>query len=147
MLNTAAITRADYNTVRDMIDRNELFLGEAGKTYDVAVITVEEFEAVNAFAKARKIKRLLIDEAVVIKEPKVTPAKKAAAKKAEPKAEPKAPRACDEKDCDGAYYSKGKCSKHYAQARRQDPIEKAKANEASKAYYARQRAAAVPATV
>lgn len=75
---------------------------------------------------------------------KKTAAKKTAAKKTAAPAE-KAPRvkqtACNTADCKKAHYSKGFCVAHYAQNRRQDPAERAKANEASKQYRERQRAA------
>lgn len=46
-------------------------------------------------------------------------------------------KTCSEDDCETVAYAKGLCSKHYTATRRQDPCEKAKANEASRTYRAR----------
>lgn len=148
MTATTEFTRADYNRVMAAI-ANGALLGEAGKQYDTdaEIITVEDYEAATAFAKAKKTKRPgLIDEATPfeIKAPKIR-VRETSGDAAKAKA-PKTPKTCGEADCAGAHYSKGLCSRHYAAARRQDPVEREKANEASKAYYARQRAAAVKAS-
>jgi hypothetical protein len=96
------------------------------------------FQAATVYAKTSKRrapKRIVVAKA--IEAPK-KPAKKAA-KKSEPKA-PKAPKVikkCSATDCQTDAYSKGLCTKHYTAKRREDPIEKAKANAASKAYRTR----------
>lgn len=58
----------------------------------------------------------------------VKPAKKAAAVKKVPQVVKK----CSEAGCQTVASAKGLCSKHYTAKRRQDPAERAKANEASR---------------
>ena len=122
-------------------------------------VTRTVFDTAVAYAKDKKRKRPIeadaniSDGAKPVEKPaaktvKAAPAKPAkAAKATKPAAEkkPAVKKDCDERGCHEKAYAKGYCSKHYTQHRRQDPAQRAAANEASRAYRARLGAQPRPA--
>ena len=106
------------------------------KQYDELLATIDEvddqtFEAMAAFAKAKKIKR------PVRPEPKKRTARPA-------KKEPRVLQrdlTCSADGCDRPAIAKGMCSKHHtAWWRAQNPARQERAREASRRYAARKRA-------
>lgn len=107
---------------------------------DGEIVSQANLDTANAYAKRAKRGQLRLPDTAPPK--KAAPAKKVTPARA---ARGEAPAVCTDKACDKPAIAKGLCTAHYAQARRSDPAEREKANQASREYYARRAAKAAKA--